>query len=356
MKLKRTKTLLTFLVTAGLSLGLIPGLGRTATAGEQQVGVSTMQITAPERQRELDITLWYPAATGGEAVIVGDTALFKGIEGAKDAPLAEGSHPLVLVSLGGMRAAPDLGGWIGSRLASQGFIAALVQPPRLRASDAHLAPAEIWLRPGDLSATLTELEKNTLWSGHIDADRVGALGFFLGGTSVLSLVGAQLDPDHYSQSCNPGSTGLDCAWFSKSNVDLQQIDAARIARSNLDPRIKIAIAVDPELSTSFSPGSLAAITSPTTILNLGTPDTILPGLEASALAALIPGSSYTTLPGTSHFSAFAVCKPNGVAILAEEGEDQAICQEPDNRDRNLLHHEISDEIINVLTAHLLLTK
>ncbi|MCZ4279747.1 hypothetical protein O4H49_03080 [Kiloniella laminariae] len=351
MKLKRICAVLALLVT----VNLVVDPDKTANAGEL-VGVSTLQITSPERQSLLEVTSWYPAGAGGEAVLVGDTPLFIGVQGSRDAPIAEGTFPVVLVSLGGMRAAPGLGGWIGSRLAAQGFIALVVQPPRLRASDAHLAPAEIWLRPGDLSAVLDDLETNTSWARHIKPDRVGALGFFLGGSSVLSLVGAQLDPDRYSQSCDEGGTGLDCRWFAQNNVDLHQVDATRIARSNLDPRIKIAIAVDPELSTVFSPDSLSAITSPTAILNLGAPDTLPPGLDASVLATLIPDSRYTIMETASQFSVFNICKPAGAAILAEEGEDQAICREPGRRDRDALHTEISTTIIDILSPRLLVTE
>jgi len=248
------------------------------------------------------VTLWYPAGKDGEPVLIGDTAVFVGAQGLQNASIAEGTFPVVLVSLGGMRAAPNLGGWIGRHLATQGFIAVVVQPPKLRPSDAHKAPAEIWLRPADLSAALTALETSAQWSAHIDLENVGALGFFLGGTSVLSLVGAQLDADKYSQSCDAGGTGLDCQWFAEAGVDLRQIDAKELARSSLDPRIKVAVAVDPELAASFSTDSLSAITAAIGIINLGAPDTLLPGLEASRLAKLIPGSRYSRLE-THHNSA-----------------------------------------------------
>ena len=51
------------------------------------------------------------------------------------------------------------------------------------------------------------------WSAHLDPDRIAALGFFLGGTAVLSLAGAVLAPDALARSCAPGGGGLDCAWL-----------------------------------------------------------------------------------------------------------------------------------------------
>ncbi|WP_157890311.1 hypothetical protein [Marinobacterium aestuarii] len=121
-------------------------------------GVATLQVDAPQRAQPLSVTLWYPAAQGSEVVSIGDSAVLEGTPGLLDAPVAEGTFPLVLVSHGGMRSAPHLGEWIGAALAQRGFIALVVPAPRLGLQDAAIAPAELWKRPADISASLTALE------------------------------------------------------------------------------------------------------------------------------------------------------------------------------------------------------
>ena len=183
------------LATAGISL---------RAKAVEMIGVTTMTIDAPDRDRALNVTLWYPAKAGGTSVRVGDNSVFEGVEGQQDAPIADGPFPIILVLHGGIRAAPNHSNWIGSRLAARGFVAAVVWGPTLGPCDAEIAMNEIWRRPADLSATLSALENDPKWSGHLDHEKIGAVGFFLGGTSVLSLVGAKLDADQFVGSCDEG--------------------------------------------------------------------------------------------------------------------------------------------------------
>ncbi|MCG8687477.1 MAG: hypothetical protein MI892_21550, partial [Desulfobacterales bacterium] len=212
------------------------------------VGIRTMTIVTSDTGREVVLTMWYPAGTGGETLLVGDTPVFLGVTARSDASIEDGSFPLVLVSHGGMRSAPNMAGWIGFGLARHGFVVAVVRPPGLGPRDAAAAVSEVWKRPADLSAVITALEHDPGWAAHIDFDRIGSLGFFLGGTTVLSLAGARMSAEGYARSCDEGSTAVDCGWFAVNDVDLREIDVRPSARSNRDSRIKVAIAVDPELT------------------------------------------------------------------------------------------------------------
>jgi predicted dienelactone hydrolase len=190
----------------------------------------------------------------------------------------------------------------------------------------------------------------------MNLEQIAALGFFLGGTSVLSLAGGRLDPDEFMRSCDPGGHGLDCAWLQANGVDLRSVDVASLTRSNLDPRIRMAIVVDPEFSASFATESLAEIAIPVEIINLGRPETILPGLNASKLGSASPRIAYGALPDATRFSAFNLCKPQGAAILAQDGGDDAICHDGAGENRRRLHQEMAALILDrlreqLLTAH-----
>lgn len=316
------------------------------------VGLRELAVMAPERGQALDVAFWYPASASGTPTLFGDSAIFEGVPVQLDAPMADGPFPLVLLSHGGMRAAPDVSGWMAARLVDEGFAVALVRPPGLGERGAGAAVPEIWLRPADLRATLTALAGDPELAGRMALDRVGALGFFLGGTSVLALAGGRLDEASYRRSCDAGGTGLDCAWFAQAGVDLHEVDLAPLASSKPDERVAVAVAVDPELGGSFEAASLRAIEAPVLIINLGRPDTIRPGLQASDVAAAIPTARYATVEDATPFSSFSVCKPKAAAILLEEGEDDSICRDGDGRTRVAIHAELARLIADAFRRHL----
>lgn len=329
------KPLLPFLALALLAAAPVPH----ADAADR-IGVRTISVMAPERGTPLDVTLWYPAAPGGSPVLIGDSAVFRGTAAQRDAPIASGSFPVILLSHGGLRAASNLDGWIASRLAAHGFVVATAHPPTLADRIAGDAPREIWLRPADLSATLTALEREPALADKIDLHRVGVLGFLLGGSSALALAGARVDAQIYARSCDDGGAVPDCAWFARNGVDLHKIDTARLGRSNLDPRIKAIVAVDPELAESFSVASLSGISIPVHIINLGQPDTSLPGPKAAGLAKLIPRARYDLIADVTPFDSFSECKPEGPAILRREGDDESLCNS-ETRPRAEIHAQLA---------------
>ncbi|EJJ26686.1 hypothetical protein PMI11_05137, partial [Rhizobium sp. CF142] len=200
-----------------------------------------------------------------------------------------------------------------------------------------------WLRPADLSAALTAIEKRSTLSVEIDRNRVGVLGFLVGGTSALSLGGGRLDPESFARSCDPGGTGVDCAEFAGAGIDLHSIDPQNIARSHLDPRVKAAVVIDPEFGVNFSRDSLKRISIPVRLINLGMPASIWPGLRASGLKDAIPNAHYDLLGDTSQYSAFSECKPSGAAILREEGEEP-LCDDPQGTSRTAIHDRLADNV------------
>ena len=306
------------------------------------VGVRTITVASPDRDQPLAVTLWYPAGAGGTPERVGETPLFEGLPARRDAAMADGRFPVVLLAHGGLRAAPNQSGWIAADLASRGMIVAVVPPPRPASAEA--AVAEIWLRPADLSAALTALEADPDAAAHTASGQAAVVGFFLGGTAALALAGARLDAASYARSCDPPARGPDCAWFASAGVDLHAVDAAQATRSGLDPRIGTVVAIDPELTSSLAPDSLSGIAAKTSVFGLGAPGTIL---DAAPSQAALPGATYATLPDATPFSAMATCTPRGAEILTSEGEDDTICRE-DPAARERTHARLADMIAGAL--------
>ncbi|MBN9274160.1 MAG: dienelactone hydrolase, partial [Mesorhizobium sp.] len=65
---------------------------------DEPVGTSHFLALSRERGADLNVTVWYPAQAGGEAVTLGDSMLFVGTQAMRDAPIAAGRYPLILLS------------------------------------------------------------------------------------------------------------------------------------------------------------------------------------------------------------------------------------------------------------------
>ncbi len=328
---------------------------KSAVAGEnitaENVGVRMEKLFQPSRKGEIEVTIWYPAETGGSTVQVGSNKIFKGVQANQNAPIAAGRYPLVLMSHGGIRSAPHLGGWISRYLAERGYIVVVPRPPRLSYDEAHKAVNELWLRPEDLSLSLDWVLSKAELAEHVVKWDVRALGFYLGGSSMLMLAGAQLDPERYSHSCDEGSIGLDCGWFIGSGVDLKKINLSKLTEIATDDRIQTVVAVDPELSTSMIVNSLSTKQIPVSIITLGHSGSILPALNASNLTNIAPNIRYLMLPDASQYSAFSQCTQQGAELLSNDGEAAAICGETEGLSRADIQLKLAAMIENSLTRN-----
>src|SRR5689334_10302379 len=94
-----------------------------ATGGDTlpPIGLRSLTVIAPERGGgTIEVDLWYPAAAGGVATLVGDSKVFQGVAAMREAAIANGRHPLILLAHGGMRAAANQAGWLAAALAARG--------------------------------------------------------------------------------------------------------------------------------------------------------------------------------------------------------------------------------------------
>jgi predicted dienelactone hydrolase len=314
-------------------------------ASAQDVGVRGASVPVPARKAAIDLDLWYPAKSDGVLESFGESKIFQGVPARRGASPADGMFPVVLLAHGGMRANPTAAGWIAADLAAQGYIVVVPRPPELGPKDAARAVSEVWLRPADLSAALTNIENDPSLAPHIAPNKVAAVGFFLGGTSALAVIGARLDAKSYKGSCDDPTNGPDCRWFAESGIDLHGLDDKAIAQSHLDGRIGMAIAVNPELLGNFSADSMAQLSALPHFVALGDVQVAAPE-NCDAL------SCYAAISDATPFSAFAECKAEAAALLAEEGEDDSICRDGGGRSRAEIHAEIASLIASALARHL----
>ncbi|MEP3244174.1 MAG: hypothetical protein ABJN40_17990 [Sneathiella sp.] len=314
-------------------------------------GYKASRLKVEHRAEPLDLHIWYPAQQESNIDILGKNAVFKGITVQRNAIPKSGKHPLVLLSHGSGGNAVNIG-WIAAELADQDMVVIATNHPG--STSRHSTPFEttkIWQRPQDLSAIVDHVQKAGLGTLQIDSDRLAAVGFSLGGHTVLSLAGAQVSLQKYSEYCKRYPYMFDCQWFASGGVDFASLNAAHFNQSNIDTRFKAVIAIDPGLSQAFNFGSIQEISVPVKLLNLGVNDQVPAAINASGILPYFNKASLQNIEQATHFSFLGECTKIGESILKSENEE-ALCSEVGERTRSDIHTELKSVISSFLIKHL----
>ena len=312
-------------------------------------GIAFRTAYAPVRETDVLFNIWYPATAGGREITVGGNGVFYGTNAGVNAPRLSGRFPLVLISHGSGGNAGQFG-WIASRLAEAGYVVVLPNHPGTTSGNASAeAAVRVWERPADLTAVLDEITQNSDDYPYIDTDRIAALGFSAGGYMAMAVSGARVDPVALQEFCDTTDHGMsDCEFLKRGGVDLHAMDLSPASQDLTDLRIKAAVIIDPGIVETLTDESLAQINIPMLIVNLGAQGDVPIGVDATHAAGLIPNAQFAQVDDAVHFSFLAECKPNGPAILAQEGELDLLCDDAGGRDRAALHRELQ----GIITAYL----
>ncbi len=156
----------------------------------------TLNLTDTQRDRQLAVDFYLPNATAPNAT----------------APSQKGGIPVIVIENGhgGRR---DYFNYLATHLASHGFAVAIPDHPGSdyqqqqkfidREAPTIFLAEEFVDRPLDVTFLLNELERlNPIqFQGRLNTQQVGVLGYSLGGTTALSLAGAQFDFEQLEQDC-----------------------------------------------------------------------------------------------------------------------------------------------------------
>jgi predicted dienelactone hydrolase len=233
--------------------------------------------------------------------------------------------------------------WLSSRLALRGAMVLAVNHPGSTSGDSSpRRSVRLAERAADLRAALDHVLADPAFAPHVDRSRIASLGFSLGGATALNLVGARTDRGLYRDYCGRfGDEPADCVFLAKGGVNLANLPDA-FEGDMRDPRIGVAIAVDPGLTYAFTDASVAAIDLPVLLINLGGEERWMAAdvsARGSNLVGRLPRVEYATASPANHFTFLALCKPEGREILAEERDDP-ICDDPAGTDRAKIHETI----------------
>ncbi len=309
-------------------------------------GYQTLSLKVSHRDSPLSLHIWYPSKDDGADIMLGKNVVFKGVQvraGATPIKTPKTKFPLVVLSHGSGGNAVNIA-WIGAALADAGMIVVATNHPGSTSGDSTpMRTLKIWQRPADLSAIITRFEKQPPFGLRPDMKKVGAVGFSLGGYSVLGLAGAQVRKQKYIDYCDGELSRLDCAWFAKAGVDLNIIEKSKFEAIFADVRLKTVVAIDPGLAQAFDISSLKSMKLPTLIINLGAKGHVPRAIDGEKIASLLLRAKHMNIKGASHFSFLAQCTKIGESIIKSKGEEP-ICSEVGTRKRSDIHQQLKEII------------
>ena len=266
-----------------------------ASAGDAP-GFTRGVLDVAHRDTPVQGAIWYPAGTGGSLLQLGENPVFVGVPVLEDATVAEGRHPVVLLSHG-------LGGRfrtlarLAAGLAERGAIVVAVNHPKSTTLDFDLRQAaDHWTRVQDLQAALDHLLDEPRWSESVDESRIMAAGFSFGGWTALSMGGATGNLGRYVAYCERfGDRAADCQDIARAGIDLHALDADRWNASYKDDRIAAVAAIDPGLIHGLQSSNVEHLVGNVLLVGLGSDADRYLATDftpsGSGFATLLPGAT-----------------------------------------------------------------
>ncbi|NIZ10188.1 alpha/beta fold hydrolase [Pseudooceanicola sp. HF7] len=303
------------------------------------VGFDRFDFRADHRSGPIAGGIWYPVGRATYAAAVGESLIFEPVEAYVGAAFPEGELPLIVVSHGS-GSSIDGTAWLAAGLAERGaFVVVMNHPGTTTGDSSPRRTARLAERAADLGAALDHVLSDPEIAQHVDPARITALGFSLGGSTVMGLAGLRLDSDAYRDYCDRfGEAAQDCLFLMRGGVDFNNLPPEFSADMS-DPRFSSIVAVDPGYTYAATPYSAAAIGVPVQVVSLGD---AFPWFatdvraEGSGLIDMLPNVEHSVIPNARHYSFLPICKENAAHLLIEEGEDP-ICDDPEGWDRGMAH-------------------
>ena len=205
------------------------------------LGVRTFHYHDQNRNRPIVVEVWYPAERQGSMPSAALDDLWLHPREVRDAAMlkTKEKYPLILISHGHRGGRREMS-WLAEKLAQQGYVIAAVDHfGDMRAQFDLVTTIRFWERPRDVSFMLDQLMKESMLRERIDMNRIGFIGYSLGGMTGLSLAGAQAENvrqviakvNKTLQEFDPGL--------------LDQFDFSEGEKSYADPRIQAMLLLCP---------------------------------------------------------------------------------------------------------------
>jgi predicted dienelactone hydrolase len=292
----------------------------------ENIGVRTLKYEDAKRQRPILVELWYPTQQSGPLDVPSDPVWIHPKE-IRDVPVAEGRHPLIMMSHGHGGDRRDRS-WLAEYLVKSGFIVASVEHHgNSWRSYNPLLSLRFWERARDISFAIDQLMKEKGLKDKINPSKIGFVGYSLGGMTGLALAGAKaknvkeiikLQQEHHRE-------------IDAELVD--QIDFSEAQQSFADRRVKAMVLLTPA-AFIYPPQSLKDVKIPVALV-ASEGDEVLPFEEHALkiMTHLVP--TKLKLLKTSHYVFL-----NRVSKIGKDVVRQDLHTDPIETDRITVHKEV----------------
>ncbi|MGE6333469.1 alpha/beta hydrolase family protein [Stenotrophomonas sp. NPDC077659] len=325
-------------------------------AGEQHgtTALPSAGVRDAQQRDTLRFTVWYPApASSNETPLtIGapDAPLFDVGRSAIGAPIAGDRLPTLLLSHGNGGSARMMG-WLGTALARAGYLVIAVDHPGNNGVDELTLAGSLltWLRADDLQAALAAVQADPRLGQHVDAQRLGVVGFSAGGYTALLAAGARPELQRLLDFCTGHPDDGVCRPQQEATTHTLQARLQAAASPQLQPYttaadqsraihgIRAVYLLAPAIVQAFAPAQLQALQIPVAVV-LGNDDVVAPAAtNGEVVAAQVHGATLQRLAGVGHYDFLARCTPLGEQRMG------ALCSSPVSRART--HREVRDGAI-----------
>lgn len=303
-----------------------------------KVGFSQIPFFDDFQETQRSLLIWYPIDASTEVNLSPNPwdLFYTGI----DAPIAhqEQKMPVVVISHGWSGDPHELS-WLIRELVHAGFFVVGIQHRDIINGKMHI---NHWMRAQDISLALDHFLSSPMGT-LADLNRIGIVGFSLGGTTALWLIGGRTTK---LESVMPGPEYADPDNFKSVNDLLSDLNKEKMSQDWKDSRIKAAFIMAPAWSWIFDEPSLKAVTIPTYIIAGANDEVVKTSFNAGLFAKYIPNSFYQEIPGKAgHFIFLTTLSNQKRAVVDPSGKLSFLLDDDESIDRFWIQSKVSTEAI-----------
>ena len=304
-----------------------------------------MRFHDQARDRPLITEVWYPIDESHPASPV--EGMWVRCDEARDAPIKPCSkkYPLVIMSHGNWGDRLN-NSWIAETLAANGFIVASMDHYGNTWNN-KIAECfvKIWDRPQDVSCVIDHLLQNETFGPHIKKEKIGVVGYSLGGHTAIWVAGGKLS--HFDKPDLNNLPADQIPTIVNEEV-INSIDFSPAQNSYRDPRVSAVFVMAPALGYMFDLASLQNISIPVYIVVADGDKTVPHESSASILVSKIKQAAISFIPGSaSHYVFLNEVSKGGKLLL-----DKKVALDPPTVDRAKIHDEIGTTAVAFFNEHL----
>ena len=332
------------------------------------VGISKIKFIDEQRmawdgksKRPVLSHIFYPTLdTHVETVLLGKPGeeLFRAGSSVWNAkPIEKIKLPLIIMSHGTGGSALQML-WIAENLVQHGYIVVGVNHHGNTAieSKKYAEGYKLWWeRSQDLSVVLDKLSIDDKWSSYIDQNKIGVIGFSLGGYTAISAIGGITDKSLFVKFCQSSERDFTCdaqVEFSSIDAEFNKVkDTIRVKESMLRQhdsykidRIKAAFVLAPAVVQAITKESLQSIIVPVSVV-VGSNDRVAPAQSnAQRISSLINGASYSEIDNVGHYTFLSNCTTLGRKYLKD------LCSDHESVVRKKVHNTVSNNAVDFFNS------